>query len=1094
MVMIRNSAWRKNNRREIRHTWERYIAILAIIALGTGFFAGLKITKTAMVKNLDNYVSEQQLYDYRLLSTLGLTREDVQYFAEQDGITAEGAVSLDFIADIGTEGEVVLKAHSITDSVNRLNISYGRMAEAGNECVLDSQFFSEDIVGSKIRISSANDEDTIKAFAYKEYTVVGIADSVNYLNNERGTTSLANGSVYAFVSLPEDGFSTEYYTEILICLQGNSEVYSEEYKDLISAKQEPLEKALEYRGELRYQDVEDARKKVSDAQKEYEDAHEKYLAEKADAEAELDQAWAELTDADQEIKKQEKILREGERKIAEAEREYHKSVQDYEKALKEYETEKADTLAVLESRQAELNDGRKSIISAISQIEESGLLDQHTQLTETILSLETALSQISNPDSEEFISLQGQLDQTRAAVAEIEATGMIQQYAALQNSLSQLDAGQKEIEQGKDEASRQFAAAEVQLVNAKSQLDSGREQIEKNKQDIRTGKAALEEGKSEYEKGLLEYEDAKEEAKDAFAEAEEELSKAGKEIEDARIEVDGISEPTVHVLDRSYNAGYANFESDSSIVAGIAKVLPIFFFLVAALVCSTTMTRMVDEQRTQIGTLKALGYSNGAIARKYIFYSGSAAVLGCVIGYLLGTKYFPIAIWEAYSMIYGFSPSIEYVFDIQLAVISLVVSLLCSVGVTYISCKNELLQVPAELIRPKAPPAGKRVLLERVPILWNRISFLHKASIRNILRNKRRFFMTVLGIAGCTALVLAALGIGDSIRNIANDQFDAILTYDYNISFSEAQSREEREKFIEVYPDVLSECVFVSTDEVEVVQGNRTKKVSTVATDDPDITKVIGLYLDGETVPYPTFEKAAINDKLAKEFGVTPGDTITIRINEAEMADIEVGGIYESYMGSYLFMTGETYKELFGEEPLYQNAYAATDEKDLHSVSALLSKGDNVAVVSVLNDIRVMVDNMMQSLNYIILLVIACAGALGFVVIYNLNNINIMERSREIATIKVLGFYSRETQAYVFRETIILTVIGALFGLGLGKLLHGFIMNKIDVDAVSFKEQIFGASYLGALLITFMITFLVNLVLKKKIEIINMAESLKSVE
>ncbi|HHW49057.1 MAG TPA: hypothetical protein GXX14_10645 [Clostridiaceae bacterium] len=1094
MVKMLNSAWLKNNLREIKRTFERYLAIVAIIALGVGFFSGLRITRAAMVKSLDTYVSDLQMYDFRLLSTLGLTEEDVQYFSGQEGITAEGAISVDFIADIGVEKEVVLRAHSITGKINRLNILYGRMAEAGNECVLDSRFFSKEALGSKIRIASTNDEDTLGAFAYKEYTVVGLANSVNYLNYERGTTSLAGGKVYAFIYIPEDGFSVDYYTEILVRLDGSYEVYSGEYKDLVSEKEEALKKDLENRGALRYQDiVEEARKKVSDAEKEYDDAYEEYLAEKADAEEKLKKAFKELEEAEQEIRKQEEKLKDAEKKLAEGERDYKKSLRDYENALNEYETEKATTMAELESRQKELQQNRFSVISAMEQIEESGIINQYKELTEAILSLEAILSQINNPDSEEYITVQGQLNQARKAVAEIEATGVIRRYEELKKTLEQIDAGQKELDNGREEANRKFAAVESQLAQAKSRLDSAKAQIEKNRQDIQKGWDALEKGKADYEKGIKEYENAKKEAEKSFSEAEEELAKALKEINDAQEEIEDIPEAKVYVLNRNQNMGYASFESDSSIVEGVSKILPIFFFLVAALVCSTTMTRMVDEQRTQIGTLKALGYSDGAIAGKYIFYSGSAAILGCIIGYLLGTKYFPFAIWEAYNMIYGFS-SIEYVFDVPLAALSLMVSLLCSAGVTFISCKAELLQMPAQLIRPKAPRPGKRVLLEYIPVLWNRISFLRKVSIRNILRYKRRFFMTVLGIAGCTSLVVAALGLGDSIRNIVNDQFDTIMTYDFDISFSEAQSKDEMEKFIRTFSDVLSECVFVSTGEVEVVQNDKIKKASVVATDDPAITKVIGLYLNGETLPYPEFGKAAINNRLAEEIGLRPGDTITVRNNEYDMIEIEISSIFENYIGNYLFMTGETYEALFGEEASYKNAYAVSKKEDLYSVSALLSKGENVVTVSVLNDLRIMVDNMMQSLNYIIWLVIACAGALGFVVIYNLNNINITERSREIATIKVLGFYAGETESYVFRETIILTVIGSFLGLGFGKLLHEFVMDQIKVEAVSFKERIFGTSYLIALLVTFAITFLVNMMLKKKIDRINMAESLKSVE
>ena len=336
--------------------------------------------------------------------------------------------------------------------------------------------------------------------------------------------------------------------------------------------------------------------------------------------------------------------------------------------------------------------------------------------------------------------------------------------------------------------------------------------------------------------------------------------------------------------------------------------------------------------------------------------------------------------------------------------------------------------------------------------------------------------------------------IENIIRNIVNDQFDSIMRYDYNISFSEARSSEEREEFKQNNNELLKECVFVSTEELELMNGKGIKKANLVATYDPDIAKLVDLHYKGESVPYPEYGKVVINDKLAKDFNLAVGDSITIKINETETAEAQISGIFENYIFNYLFMTGETYKELFGYEAEYKNAYASAISDDLYSTAAVLSDEDNVAVVSVTNDMRVMVENMMQSLDYIIWLVIICAGALGFVVIYNLNNINITERSREIATIKVLGFYSNETKEYIYRETIILTLVGALFGLGLGKLLHRFIMSQINVEAVSFKVQIFGSSYMISVLVTFMITILVNLMLMKKIDRINMTESLKSVE
>ena len=1116
MVMKSSLAWRKNNRREVINTWERYLAIMAIIALGVGFFAGLKVTKTAMVNNLDAYVNEYNMYDYRLISSFGLTDDDLKYFNNMDGIIAEGEISVDFIAEFNVGGEdkgVVLIAHTITESVNNLNLIKGRMPETSNECVLDASVFTDEIINQNIQISLDNNEDTLELFNHKEYTVVGLADSVNYLNYDRGTTSLASGSIFGFVYLPKEGFNSDYYTDIMLRLeyidkqsyqegswqnskhgQGEVKVYSDEYNDIISEKEVKIKEALQYRADLRYRKIAaEAQEALVDAQKEYDEGYDDYLSEKADVEAKLRDAWLELEDAKEKITDNEKKLKDGEIQIAEAYEEYLEGVQSYEDGLDKYEREKEELLATLESKQNELDANKEEVVAAITLIEESGVQTQYEQLHVAIPELEQTLLYINDPSSSEYLTVLASLNQAKEAVAEIEASGVMEQYAMLLDSRAQIDEGQKKLNEAKEEAEAGFAKAEKELRDAKEKLDSGYKEIERNKQQLEEGWETLNEGKTQYQEGLLEYEDGKKEAEEGFTKAEEELAEARIKLADAKKGIDNIKEPKTFVLDRNYNSGYVNFDNDSSIVDGIAEILPLYFFLVAALVCSTTMTRMVDEQRTQIGTLKALGYGNGAISRKYMSYSGSAALIGCVLGYILGTKFFPMAIWEAYGMLYGFAP-IDYVFDIKLAIICLIVSLLCSAGVTFISCRKELLKMPASLIRPKAPKAGKRVLLERIPLIWRRVSFLHKVSIRNIFRYKRRFFMTVIGIAGCTSLIVGALGIRDSIKNIANDQFGNIMTYDYNISFAEELTEVDRESFYNTYKEDLSECILIANDKVDLIHENALKQVSVVATDDPEITKVIDLSLDGEDVLYPEYNKVILSNKIADEMDIEAGDYISFHISPTEIASVEVSGVFENYVGNYMFMTGETYKALFGEEPKYNNAYAKTNKENLYQVSANLLNDDNVVAVTVTNDIRVTVDNMMVSLDGVIWLVVICAGTLGFVVIYNLNNINITERCREIATLKVIGFYQNETLSYVFRETITLTCIGALVGLGLGKLLHMFIMNEISVEMVSFKEQIFGISYLISFLATITVTLLVNIILRKKIEKINMAESLKSVE
>ncbi|MGF7144471.1 putative ABC transport system permease protein [Anaerotaenia torta] len=1092
-----NSAWNKNNRREIMHTLGRYFAILMIIALGVGFFSGLKITKEAMIQTGDSYISESTMYDYRLLSTLGFTDEDIEYFNGLDGISAaEGAVFADFIAEFNDHKDIILKAHSITQNVNQLSIIAGRSPSADNECLADALSFTEEAIGKTILLSDSNEEDTLRSFSYQEYTIVGLCNSVSYLyRSDRGTTKLAGGSVNAFLYLPEGGFSVDYYTELYLSLDiPRFKIFSEDYEDAISAMKQSLTDAGNLRAQLRYQDIiEKANQEIADAEEDYHSSYTEYLSQKTDAEKELEAAWQELEDAKAEISHKETLLADGRQQLEEKEEQYQTSLSEYNNSRKKYEAKKEETLAALDAKQAELDTSRSQITAGMEQIEKSGVLDQYKDLQQLKAALEEALTLLTDQNSPEYQTALAQLEQVKQGLAQIEAAGAVEQYQALTASLTQVNAGQTQLDASRKTANTELTAAAKQLTSAKAQLDTAKEIIEDYKTQLTDGGKALAEAKEQYSEGLEKYNTAKEETDTSLADADKKLKDVLEQIRSAREEVARMDQPSCYVLDRSTNIGYTSFENDSSVVEGIAKIFPIFFFLVAALVCSTTMTRMVDEQRTQIGTLKALGYSNRSIARKYVSYSGSAAVLGCILGYFAGTRLFPFAIWQAYKMLYGFS-EIKYVFSGYLALLTLLVSLLCSVGATYAACRTELSQMPAQLMRPKAPKAGKRIFLERLPFLWRKINFLHKVSIRNILRYKKRLFMMLLGTGGCSALLLAGLGLKDSISNIADDQFGSIMMYDYTLTFSDPLTEEERKAFDEDTSGLLSECVFICTDTYEFSDKKGSQKINIIASDDPDITKVIGLHLNGQAVPYPDYGYVAVSDQLAKAAGVGIGDTMTINLNNAEYYTVQIGGVFKNYAFHYMYMSAATYQKVFGADCTYKTAYATAGAGQLYDISARLMNDHGVANVFVTEDTRNRVTDMMNSLNYIVWLVIACACALSFVVMYNLSNINITERNREIATIKVLGFFPTETYSYVFRENIVITLLSTALGLPAGILLHRFVMEQIKIEAISFNIQIFPASYLYALVITLGLTGLVSLILIGKIDRIPMAESLKSVE
>ena len=675
--------------------------------------------------------------------------------------------------------------------------------------------------------------------------------------------------------------------------------------------------------------------------------------------------------------------------------------------------------------------------------------------------------------------LQG-LNQARTAKSQTAGNAYLAQANAqaqaqeqqLQASLTQVEDGLRQVESGLD------------------QLELAQSELELQEQQLQNSQTELEAAQREYDAGLLQY-------KEGSRRLSEGVDEANQQLDEAQDELDELEEPDVYLLGRDTNIGYASFDNDSSIVNGIANVFPIFFFLVAALVCVTTMNRMVEEQRTQIGVLKALGYSEGSIMGKYLFYSGSAAGLGCLIGFFGGSILFPYVIWQAYAIMYRMG-GICFVFDLRLGLVSLAASMLCSMGTTYLSCRYELMSVPAQLMRPKAPKAGKRILLERITFVWNRLSFLVKVSIRNVLRYKKRFCMMVIGISGCTALLVTGFGVKDSIANIAGQQFGSVQTYGMSLLMQENYSQGEWEELEDYLREEGRGYTRASERSMDLdLADGKTKPVTVVI---PEDTARFGDYWDlhtesGEPIPFPKQGEAILTAEFARRQGIKEGDTVSLSDEDGNRLTLRIIGLSENYVYNYLYLTADSWESQNGEAPDCRSVYINTEGvSDEHRLLARLMKLDAVSSVTVNQDTLDRFDSMMSSLDYIVLVIIICAGSLAFIVLYNLTNINITERIREIATIKVLGFYPMETAAYVFRENLFLTAIGGSAGLLLGKLLHWFVMEQINIDMVSFPHTVLPLSYGYSLLLTFLFAFIVNLVMFQKLDKINMAESLKSIE
>ncbi|MCI7145912.1 MAG: ABC transporter permease [Clostridiales bacterium] len=1010
---MKKNVYGKSILRTIFGSMGRYISIMAIIALGVGFFAGIKVTKSSMVQTFNTYVHEYNMYDFRLVSTLGFTDEEISRLADTEGISdAEGSITRDIYSLDGEDNRTVYRVHSITDKVNDLKLSDGRMPEKAGECVGDKDHFSSEDIGSTVLITDENDKDTREGFSCSEMKLVGLVSSPVYINRtERGTSSLGDGNIDAYLYADPDTFDGDYYTEAYLTVEDDEYIYSSEYEKNIKDVKPAVKAAGEECGEDRYDEIlAEAQEKIDDAREELESGRAELESKKQETYAELDNALAKLNSEKKKLNKSEKQLKSG------------------KSTLRQKKEELEGTVSDLELKLSYANMNLEMAEEKLREAEASG-------------------------DEEAIGQCSAAVEEARAGVEAVSA-GMTQAQAGL------------------DQVNEKLAA----IPASEKQLKEGRKALSKGYEDYEAGRAKAE---SEFAK-----------AEEELADGEEKLAREERKLKD-------IEKPELYVQTRDDNTGYTSYDSNSDIVDSIAKIFPVFFFLIAALVCSTTMTRMVEEERGQIGVLRALGYSRGRIMWKYMVYSGSAAVIGCIGGFLAGSKFFPLAIFTAYGMLFDFAP-LEFYFSLPLALISLGVALLCSVGTTYLACRSQLKEMPAEIMLPKAPKAGKRVLMERITPLWKRLKFTYKVSVRNVFRYKKRMFMMIAGIAGCTALVLAGFGIYDSVGGLTNHQYDEIEKYDITVAFEKEPDDETLDDFTGEFAGCLEDYALL---EQVTVNAKSEKKIRScnmiISDDDKSLTKLIDFRNDEDEskIGYPGYGECVINNKLAELMGVSAGDMLTVEYDDTKTVSLKVSGVYRNYVGNFIFITPDTYDSIMNKEYSPSVLYVEVkDGADVREAAGEIGGFDGVAGMVLNLDTREHVEQMMKSLDYVVWLVIGCAGALAFIVLFNLTNINITERVREIATIKVLGFYPRETGAYVLRENLMLVAMGIGVGLPLGILLHKFIMSRIVVDAVSFNTTLEPLSYVYTVIAVICFTLIVDIIMRKKLSRINMAEALKSVD
>ncbi|MCR4599894.1 MAG: FtsX-like permease family protein, partial [Acetatifactor sp.] len=826
-----------------------------------------------------------------------------------------------------------------------------------------------------------------------------------------------------------------------------------------------------------------------------------------------------------EIEEKEPLLEKGKKEYEEGK----KKIEDSEKLLTEKEQEYEAGKTQLDTARMTMQLGEMQYTLTLdSQIQEQKTIDSENQALDTreqtLATREEDARRLGVYESyaSEFEKERADIQKRRGAL-QAQTADLSERYLEnndlglqIANGKKEFEESEKKLEEGKkalEKGKEDLYKAKQQLLDAEKKIAQGEEELKEGKRKIEEGERQIEEGeklirakskelveddlklaeaREEYLKGFGEFADGKKAYDEEVAKAEESIQKIKSRITDKEI-------PKSYLLGRDMNIGYMCFDSDASIVEGIANVFPVFFFLVAALICVTTMTRMVEEQRTQIGILKALGYSDGKIMFKFLFYSGSAAITGAIFGYFSGTHVFPYVIWTVYGIMY-FAGPIAFSFNPMLATISLIVSLLCSVGATYLSCRKELGSNASVLMRPRSPKAGKRVFLEYVTFLWKRLSFLRKVAVRNVMRYKKRFIMMVLGIGGCTALLVTGFGLKDSIAGVAGMQYGEIQMMDVSVIMQNEIDAEFLEKLDKLKSKGVDEYLVYMEKNLDLVTDKGQKSVTVLAFPEKEMnTKFKDFYYltdaKGTELITPGLGEAIVTDKMAKILGIKVGAEITLQTSEMKEMRVTITGIAKNHLFNYVYMSDATWENGLEEtcRPMSFCVKVAKD-KDPGEVTTRIYKLDGVASVTITREVVTRFDTMMQSMNLIVILVTACAAGLAFIVLYNLTNINVTERIREIATIKVLGFFAGETALYVFRENFLLTILGAFVGLFMGKWLHAFVMSEINLEMVSFGTRILPTSYVYSVLLTILFSLLVSLIMNRRLEAISMTESLKSVD
>lgn len=1069
--------------REIKISLGRFLSILCIVAIGVAFFAGIKASAPDMKNSADTYFDKYNVQDIQVYSTIGLTKKDVAAIKKIKGVkSVQPSFSMDTLSQIdSTQMVIKVISYGIDQKMNKVRVVEGRMPERENECLVEASSATNKLygtfhIGDTIKLQSGTDEALSKSLKHTKFKIVGTCYNPNYLSYEKGSSNIGSGTVNSFIYIQNTNVLKDYYTEVDVCVKGAKDLdcYSDEYFDVVDPVLKKIKKISNKQIDARIQSYQ------SELDEKKQEATNKFK----DAENQFNDAQNKIDSGLSEIQSNELKLQNSKDQINQGWNEYYANLQ------------LLDNIPTLQNAIAQIEESEKKLPELLSQKEqvenglqqinaEGDLNTKRTLIQNAIDFIDIALKKLENyPDSSDAETiriklnekkelLQGQLsliDQAIAKKAELEAI------------LPQIQSGIEQIQAG---------------VAKKAELQSQLNQLLNAKNELNNAYVSLINGQAQYEDGVSKIEDAKNELNKSIeqltlSKAEFNIQKhdALRELSDAQLEIDKMEGKWI-VLDRNSHYSYRDYGACADRMDGIAKVFPVFFFLVAALVCMTTMTRMVDEQRNEMGTLKALGYSKLQIASKYIIYALIASILGSILGCSLGMYLFPTVIFNAWNTLYNID-QIKFLFQPGLILLASGSVTGITLLATLYSIYSELIEMPSQLMRPKAAKAGKKILLERITFIWKRLSFLQKVTARNIFRYKKRFFMTIIGIAGCSALLVAGFGINDSISDIVNQQYNVIYHYDATVSAKTSEITSQI-KSLKGVKDVYEEDHLAVTTKIE------NKDISTtvhIISNDKKFKDFCTLF-NGNNEFDLDDSSVLISQKMATKLNKKAGDTIKIKDANNKVIKAKIKGVFTNYVGHHIYASESLYKSWNTNAKtthIYLIKSKKTTKKFERNLGNKIMNIDGVQSVTFYSSLQKNFKDMIKSISYIVVVLVISAACLAFVVLYNLSNVNISERKREIATIKVLGFTRKEVDAYINRETILLTILGSLIGLGIGIGLHHLIMNLAEMDDIMFGRTINSISYVISFVMTIGFNAIINLCMHKKLNNIQMVESLKAVE